>query len=214
MTSKKICSVEGCSDKHRALGYCTMHYMRKRNGRDMQSLPRYAKRNRTACRELNCEQATQYAGYCMTHAERYREGPFRQDCQVDGCSNRCAIFYTGLCRGHQRQRKLGQELQPLKRIAPSHGRLKNELGYITIWAPDHPNARKNGRVLEHVAVVSAHIGRALLPEETVHHKNGNRADNRIENLELWSSRHPAGQRVQDKVEFAREILDEGAPEAH
>lgn len=55
-------------------------------------------------------------------------------------------------------------------------------------------------------VMAEHIGRALLPDENVHHKNGDRADNRIENLELWSKFQPAGQRVSDKLAWAREIL--------
>ena len=52
------------------------------------------------------------------------------------------------------------------------------------------------------------LGRTLAAHETVHHRNGIRADNRPQNLELWSSRQPKGQRVEDKIDFARSILSE------
>lgn len=54
--------------------------------------------------------------------------------------------------------------------------------------------------------MEAAIGRPLGDDETVHHKNGMRDDNRLENLELWSSVHPKGQRVENLVAFARLIL--------
>ena len=47
----------------------------------------------------------------------------------------------------------------------------------------------------------------------LHHVNGDRLDNRIENLELWSRWQPSGQRVRDKVEFALDILNRYLPEA-
>lgn len=75
--------------------------------------------------------------------------------------------------------------------------------------PDHPlwcMASEGGMVMVHRLVIAEALGRPLLPDEVVHHINGIRHDNRLENLELWTTSHPKGQRVEDKLLWAREIL--------
>lgn len=80
-------------------------------------------------------------------------------------------------------------------------------GYVRVYDPAHPNATGCGRVLEHVKVMSAYLGRPLRKGETVHHKDGDRANNSIENLELWQHNHGKGQRVVDKVKAYTEFLE-------
>ena len=74
------------------------------------------------------------------------------------------------------------------------------------WAPGHPRSGKGNYVFEHILVMEQVLGRYLLPEESVHHRNGIRDDNRPENLELWTRPQPTGIRVSDAVKWAREIL--------
>lgn len=68
------------------------------------------------------------------------------------------------------------------------GRQINKDGYVYVHAPKgHPGASTRGLILEHRLVMEAHLGRYLDPQEVVHHVNGDRTDNRIENLGLFDS---------------------------
>lgn len=96
-------------------------------------------------------------------------------------------------------------------VGPKHatwkgGRHDDGRGYVVVRATEHPDVKATGYVLEHRLVMEKALGRRLLPEENVHHRNGDKADNRLENLELWSTSQPPGQRVEDKIKWAKELL--------
>jgi len=130
-------------------------------------------------------------------------------CVMDGCKN--DHLAKGFCSKHYTAFRtfLDKDRQPehRKRINP-----QKEKGYVNLYMPNHPYATRGGFIKEHRYIMEQHLGRLLEPNENVHHKNGNRSDNRIKNLELWSVKQPKGQRVEDKVEYALEILRLYAPE--
>jgi hypothetical protein len=94
---------------------------------------------------------------------------------------------------------------------------RNLDGYI--MTRNYPNAIRNesGSIIPralHRVVMEEVMGRSLHPHESVHHKNGQRDDNRVENLELWVSAHPRGQRVPELLEWADWIIKTYRTEKH
>lgn len=113
----------------------------------------------------------------------------------------CTLHYM---RAYSRREKDGEFYS-----GPTRGKRKNgsgctRNGYSYI-------SRDGMQVAEHRWVMEQHLGRPLSSDESVHHKNGNRLDNRIPNLELRTRYHGPGQSVEDLVNYAVEILTRYAP---
>jgi len=169
------------------------------------------------CSLSYCDRPWYVKDWCKGHYEQYRTGkafkpiksqrakrPSGAQCDFHECDNKHHV--NGLCSGHDAQRRRGKELRPLKKVSPKGTWHINSKGYMVRQA--------NGKnIFQHREVMSECLGRELLPHENVHHKNGDRTDNRVENLELWSKLQPPGQRVEDKLKWAYEIIELYGPKS-
>lgn len=194
----------------------------------------------TNCKEGNCTRPVHGRGLCGTHYNRLRrQGALGgAECSVQGCTK--TSFTKGKCSGHYKLSRLegvpcdapGCDRDSYERgYCSAHVqqvRRGKEPGEIMVKAPGEWSAwgvhaqgyvtsrrTVNGKRVprfQHRVVMEEHLGRPLVKGENVHHKNGNRQDNRLSNLELWNTRQPKGQRPEDKVEYAIEILRLYAPE--
>jgi len=126
-----------------------------------------------------------------------------EECSVSGCNK--PYRAKNLCNTHYNQQARGA---PFTLPSPMRERGTGSWhnGYIKLFKPLHPSSTTKGHILEHRFVMEETLGRSLTSTENVHHINGIRSDNRPENLELWVTSQPKGQRPIDLVEWAREIL--------
>ena len=210
-----VCSVDKCDRPTSANGMCGAHAERvRRTGATSADVP-IRSLARKQCDAEGCREFRYGGVYCEAHYTK----AFRDGYRVNGVANSCSvdecvrpIRSRGYCNSHYNLwRRYGQTTPP-ERPAPSHKKRSPKRGYVLVKAPGHPMAMVTGYALEHRFVMSNHLGRPLLPTENVHHVNGVRDDNRIENLELWSTWQPAGQRIDQKIDWAVEFLRTYAPD--
>ncbi|MGL4999435.1 MAG: HNH endonuclease signature motif containing protein [Cetobacterium sp.] len=173
----KICSYPPCTKEARANSYCPGHNRQYKLGQEL----------------------TDLRGWGTVNKDR--------ECSFDECSTKS--HSDGLCHAHYYQKNIAKTKLKKVRGPKTEEWSKWSLhstGYIYRWRWILAT-NKMTHEYQHRYVVEQHLGRKLLKHENVHHINGVRDDNRIENLELWSTSQPSGQRVEDKISWAMELLE-------
>jgi len=206
------CTFPPCERPAHSKGLCQSHYMQRWLGKALSPLrpapTRYGPDAR--CQFAGCKNHARSRGLCGGHAYQRDNGialrPLKhknkgKPCKFNGCTKPARGL--GYCAGHYTQARKGQKPVELK-PPPSGMTLRvGSLGYVDAYLyPDHPlyqYAKDAGvpmrRDLHHRLVMAERVGRRLLSTETVHHKDGNRANNSLDNLELRHGNHGQGQKI-------------------
>ena len=117
-------------------------------------------------------------------------------CSIPDCGK--SHQAKGFCEYHYNQIQRHGQITPRSRGVFGEGHVRPD-GYRAIYS--------GGTLrLQHRVIMECTLGRQLLPHENIHHVNGDKLDNRPENLEVWTKSHPSGQRVEDRVQWAVSFL--------
>lgn len=202
--TETICSHQGCIEMSAKKLLCNSHYRKQRLYGDPEGAPQKREpKQKQACTLEECESSAASLGLCGKHYTRLRRTgatdllvTAQPDCSVEGCL--LPHRARGYCARHlQRWYKYGT---PGPARALRGTRSTGTDGYVMVSVGGR-------RIAEHRYMMELHLGRRLFADENVHHINGVKDDNRIDNLELWSTYQPSGQRVSDKLRWAREIIE-------